>query len=160
MATLYDLTGEMLLLYQMMEDPDADDDAILDTMESVNYEIEDKADGYAKIIKMLNAEAEAIKKEEKRLEARRKSLENRSDKLKKALEESMIVLKMPKIKTLLFSFSIQKNPPSVNIIGKIPERFLIPQEPKVDTRGIIDYCKEHGNTEYAELTQSESLRIR
>ena len=160
MASLYELVGDMAYLHQLLEDPETDEQVIRDTMESIDYEIEDKADGYAKIIRMLNAEVEAISAEVDRLEARRKTIKNNSDRLKQALEQSMIFLNKRKFKTALFSFNIQKNTPSVNITGEVPEQFLIPQEPKVDKRAIIDYVKEHGNTEYAELTQSESLRIR
>lgn len=147
-------------MHQLLEDPEADEQVIKDTMESIDYEIEDKADGYAKIIRMLNAEVEAISAEVDRLEARKKAIKNNSDRLKQALEQSMIFLNKRKFKTALFSFNIQKNTPTVNITGEVPEQFLIPQEPKEDKKAIIDYVKEHGNTEYAELTQSESLRIR
>lgn len=72
----------------------------------------------------------------------------------------MIALGKTKFKTVLFSFNIQKNPATVNVIGKVPKKFYIPQEPKLDKKALIEYVKEHGNTKYAELTQSESLRIR
>lgn len=160
MATLYELTGQLYALYQMLEDPDADEQVIQDTMEGIDYELEMKAEGYAKIIRMLNGEIETIGTEVERLTARKKVLIGNIDRLKGALEQSMILLDKKKFKTPLFSFNIQKNPPSVNITGDVPEEFLIPQEPKVDKRGIIEYVKAHGNTEYAELTQSESLRIR
>ena len=87
-------------------------------------------------------------------------LENKAERMKRNLEKSMILLNKRKFKTDLFSFNIQKNPASVNIIGKVPEEYLIPLEPRVDKKAIIAYVKEHGNTEFAELTQSESLRIR
>ena len=160
MAALYELTGQMDHLRQLMEDPEAEEQVILDTMESIDFEIEEKADGYAKIIRMLNAETEAIIAEIERLTARKKAISNNADRLKSSLEQSMIFLDKKKFRTALFSFAIQKNPATVNIIGKVPKKYLIPQEPKVDKRAIIEYVKEHGNTKYAELTQSESLRIR
>lgn len=160
MASLYELTGQMYYLMQLLEDPDSEEQVILDTMEGIDFEIEEKADGYAKIIRMLTGEAETIAAEVDRLTARKKALLNNVDRLKSALEQSMIFLDKRKFKTALFSFNIQKNPATVNIVGEVPEEFLIRQEPKVDKRAIIDYVKEHGNTEYAELTQSESLRIR
>lgn len=43
---LYELTGQFLILQQMLEDPDAEIDVIKDTMEAVEGEIEVKADGY------------------------------------------------------------------------------------------------------------------
>ncbi len=160
MSSLYDLTGQMLYLKQLMEEPDTEEQVILDTMEGIEWEFEDKADGYAKIIAILKGQADTITSEVDRLNARKRSLLNNVDRLKNALEQSMIVLDKKKFKTALFSFGIQKNPPSVNIIGDVPEEYLIPQEPKVDKKAIIDFVKEHGDTDFAELTQSESLRIR
>ena len=162
MATLYELTGQMLTLQEMMEDPDVDEETLQTTMESVDYEIKDKADGYAKMDRNLMAVESALFEEISRLTARKKRITENRKRLKRNLESSMRVLGETKFKTELFSFSIQKNPPSVNITNKdkIPEEFLIPQEPKVDKLAIIDYVKAHGDTDYAELTQGESLRIR
>lgn len=47
MASLYELTGQMDYLSQLLEDPEAEEQVILDTTESIDYEIEEKADGYA-----------------------------------------------------------------------------------------------------------------
>lgn len=160
MASLYELTGQMAYLHQLLEDPEAEEQVILDTMEGIDFEIEEKADGYAKIIRMLTAEVDAISSEVDRLTVRKKAISNNIDRLKSALEQSMIFLDKRKFKTALFSFNIQKNPATVNIVGPVPKKYLIPQEPKVDKKAIIEYVKAHGNTKYAELTQSESLRIR
>lgn len=158
--TLYVLTGQALALQQMAFDGEIDEQTFKDTMESLDYEIEEKADNYAKIDKMLEAEIKALAAEISRLSSRKKVLENKQERLKRNLESSMIALGKTKFKTLLFSFGIQKNPATVNVIGKVPKRFYIPQEPKLDKKALIEYVKEHGNTKYAELTQSESLRIR
>lgn len=159
-SALYVLTGQALALQQMAFDGEIDEQTFKDTMESLDYEIEEKADAYAKIDKMLDAEIKALAAEITRLTSRKKTLENNQDRLKRNLESSMIALGKTKFKTLLFSFGIQKNPVTVNVIGKVPKRFYIPQEPKLDKKALIEYVKEHGNTKYAELTQSESLRIR
>lgn len=71
MASLYELTGRMDYLRQLLEDPEAEEQVILDTIESIDYEIEEKADGYAKIIRMLNAEVDAIGAEVECLNARK-----------------------------------------------------------------------------------------
>lgn len=159
-STLYVLTGQALALQQMAFDGEIDEQTFKDTMESLDYEIEEKADSYAKIDKMLDAEIKALTAEITRLTSRKKALENNQDRLKRNLESSMIALGKTKFKTLLFSFGIQKNPVTVNVIGRVPKRFYIPQEPKLDKKALIEYVKKHGNTKYAELTQSESLRIR
>ena len=158
--SLYVLTGKALLLKEMASDQETDPAALADTMESLNFEIEEKAEAYAKIIRMLLGEAEVIDVELKRLSEKKKTLENNADRMKRNLEQSMITLDKKQFKTTLFSFNIQKNPATVNVTGKVPKRFYIPQEPKLDKKALLAYVKEHGNTKYAELAQSESLRIR
>ena len=78
-------------------------------MESIDYEIEEKVDGYAKIIRMLNAEVEAISTEVDRLETRKKAIKNNADRLKVALEHSMIFLnkRIPEIFGLSISMIIE-----------------------------------------------------
>ena len=136
--TLYELTSEYTELLAMLEDPEMDEQVIADTLEGLSDEIEAKADGYARVIKQMDADSKAIKAEEERLYNRRKSLENRISYLKNRLQYAMELTGSTKIKTELFNIGIQKNPAKVVIDDptKIPEGFLIPQDPKVDTAAI------------------------
>ena len=92
MATLYELTGEYLELLEMAEDPETDPQAFTDTLESLDWEFEDKADGYAKIIAQMNADSAAIADEIKRLQARKKSMEGNVDRMKKSLQTGSALL--------------------------------------------------------------------
>ena len=74
---LYELTEQFLALQDLVYDPEVDDQVLQDTMDGLWGEIEEKADGYAKIIKGMQGDIEALKAEENRLVARRKALENR-----------------------------------------------------------------------------------
>ena len=67
-----------------------------------------------------------------------------------------------KFKTAMHSFGIQKNPQSVRLVEgeTIPEQFLVPQEPKVDKKAILAALKSGKTFKFAELFQSEGLRIR
>ena len=163
MATLFDLTGKWLELYDMADDPDMDADMWFDTIEGLEGEIEDKADGYAKVITQLNADATAIKAEEDRLYRRRTTIENRIKNMKSRLQGMMEITGKKKIKTELFSFGIQKNPASVVIDDEkmIPGEFLIPQAPKIDKTAIKDALKAGVDMAgVAHLEQTQSLRIR
>lgn len=160
---LYEITGEMLQLLEMAEEQELDQKTINDTLESVEFEFEEKADGYAKVIKNLEGDMEALDLEIKRLTERRNTAKNNIESIKKNLEQAMVVTGKTKFKTLLFSFGIQKNPVSVVIDDetKIPGEYLIQQSPKVDKKSIATYLKEHeDNVLWAHLEQSESLRIR
>lgn len=70
-----------------------------------------------------------------------------------------------KFKTDLFTFGIQKNPPSVIIpdVDAVPIDYMIPQPMKVDTAAVKEYLKtlkEDETCDWASLEQGESLRIR
>lgn len=138
---LYELTEQYAVLQDMMYDPEADEQTVRDTMEAVWGEIEDKADGYAKIILGMKYDIEALQAEERRLQARRQSLDSRQKWLKENLMANMEAIGKTKIKTALFTVSIQKNggkEPLVidGTIEDIPGKFLIPQPPVVDNDAV------------------------
>ena len=166
MSTLYQLTGQYQFLLSIMEDPDTDPQIIEDSLEAVSGEIEVKADGYARVMAELEARKAAVKAEKDRLAALESSLGKNIDRMKESLKTSMIATGKTKFKTDLFSFSVQKNPPKVVIDDpdRIPEGFLIPQPPKVDTVSIKESLKSIDAGPMWEgichLEQGESLRIR
>lgn len=162
MSTLYQLTDAYQELLSMALDPDVDPEALADTMEGLEGEIETKADGYAKVMRELRAVADARKAEAKRLTDGAKSIEANIDRMKSALEAAMRLTGKTKFKTALFSFGIQKNPPALKIDmpDRVPEEFLIPQEPKVDSAAIKKELKEGAVYDWCHLEQSEGLRIR
>lgn len=166
MATLFELTGQMQALLALMEDPDTDPQIIEDSLEAVSGEIEYKADCYARVMAELEAQKAAVKAEKDRLAAREYSLGKNIDRMKESLKTSMIATGKTKFKTELFSFNVQKNPPKVVIDDpdRIPEGFLIPQPPKVDTASIKESLKSVDAGQMWEgichLEQGESLRIR
>jgi hypothetical protein len=72
-----------------------------------------------------------------------------------------MILDKRKIKTVLFSFAIQKNPPSVQADENlIPADYWIPQAPKLDRRALMEDLKAGASVPGAHLIQTESLRIR
>lgn len=161
MSTLYELTGEFLELLEMAEDETIDQKMIADTLEGVDYEIEEKADACAKIIKTLDGNIDAIDKEIERLNEKKKTMKNNIAGIKKNLENTMFLTGKRKFKTLLFSFGIQKNPASVVIDdeSKIPEEYWKQKAPEIDKKALSTYLKEN-EVDWAHLKQTESLRIR
>lgn len=162
---LYESTEQYLTLEDMAYDPEVDEQTLKDTMEALWGEIEEKADGYAKIIRGMQYDIEALKAEEERLHSRRKSLESRVKCLKDNLEFNMREMGKTKFKTELFSFSIQKNgglQPLVidGCLDDIPGKFLIPQPPVPNNEAIRSLLAER-QVEWAHLEpRGESLRIR
>ena len=162
MSTLYELSEQYQELLSMALDPDVDPEALADTMEGLEGEIEAKADGYAKVMKELRAVADARKTEAKRLTDGAKSIEANIDRMKSALEAAMRATGKTKFRTTLFSYGIQKNPPALKIDRPedVPAEFLIPQEPKVDSAAIKKELKEGTVFDWCHMEQSEGLRIR
>lgn len=165
MSNLYELTNNYEEVLNMLYDEDIDEQMVLDTLESIEGDIEDKADGYAKIIKELLGDAEKIKKEKQRLEVRQKAFENRAELLKNNLQNTLKQIGKTKFKTELFSFNIQKNggklPLIIDDIEKVPNEYFKHTEKELDNtkiREAIDSGKEISFAHYGE--QGESLRIK
>lgn len=167
MSSLYDLTEEFETIINMLYDPEVDEQLIFDTLEGIEYELEDKAVAYAKIIKNLQADAEKIKEEEERLASRREMFEERAKRMKGSLEESMRITGKTKFKTPLFSFSIQKNGGKQALtldvdVTDLPVQYQIPQDPLPYNEKIREFLSKE-NTDrcsFAHLEpRGESLRI-
>ena len=163
---IYELTEEYLQLQLMLEDPEADEQTVLDTLEAVEGEIETKADGYARIIRNLEGNATALKAEIERLTAKKQRMEMGVIRLKKNLQNAMIACDKKKFKTELFSFNIQKNGGKAPIVldvkdtSELPDELVrIKEEPDMDAiRALIE---KNGSCQYAhEGERGESLRIK
>lgn len=166
MATIYDLTSDYLMVLSMATDPAIDPQAVTDTLESIEGEFEDKADGYAKIKLELEAEAEKLKAEETRLTERRKRIENNIERIKKSLFDAMKQTGKTKFKTELFSFSIQKNGGKTPVVVDVPTEDLpdafITLIEKPDLEAIREHLEQcEGESEFAHFAErGERLSIK
>ena len=89
MPSLYELNDSWGQVFNMLNDPDAEESFIFDTLESIEGDIEEKAIGYAKVIKNLEADVPALKEEIERLTKKKQTKESKSKLLKLRLEETM-----------------------------------------------------------------------
>ena len=162
MSNLYQLNQNYETVLNMLYDEDIDEQMVLDTLESIEGEIEDKADGYAKIIKELEAKRDARKAEAKRLTDSAKVFENRVNTLKQNLFNTMKSTGKTKFATDLFSFNIAKNggKQALTIDGDVPEEYtktIIEN----DTDKIRQALENGENLPFAHLEpRGESLRIK
>lgn len=162
MSNLYELTNNYETVLNMLYDEDTDEQMILDTLESIEGEIEDKADGYAKIIKELEAKRDARKTESKRLNDSASVFDNRIKNLKQNLFNTMKQIGKTKLATDLFNFNIVKNggKQALTIDGEVPKEYtktIIEN----DTDKIRQALEEGKNLPFAHLEpRGESLRIK
>lgn len=163
--SLYELTEQYETVLDMLYDPEVDEQTVLDTLEGIEGEIEAKADNYAKLIAAMGADVKALKEQEERMGARRRSLESRIAGLKRNLQANLEFIGKTKFKTALFTFSIAANggkqPLTItDNLGDIPGKYLIPQPP-VPNKDAIRELLEQKEVEWAHLEpRGKSLRIR
>ncbi len=166
--TLYEITGELLELQNMIEEG-VDPDVINDTIESVEFDLEQKAEGYVMVIRNLEAQAKAIKDEEKRLREKRLSAENGIERLKKRLFDSMNATGKKKLNAGVFTLSVQKNGGALPVIidadvENMPKEML-KMEIRPDTKRIAELLQDEEKSRlYSKFAhfgeRGESLRIR
>lgn len=162
MSNLYELSNNYETILNMLYDEDVDLQMVLDTAEAIEGEIEDKADGYAKIIKELESKQNARKEEAKRLTESAKVFENRVKALKNNLYNAMKATGKTKFATDLFSFNIAKNggKQTLTIDGDVPEEYTktIVENDTDKIRADLEAGKE---LPFAHLEpRGESLRIK
>ncbi len=162
MSNIYQLANNYETVLNMLYNEEIDEQMIFDTLESIEGEIEEKADNYAKIIKELEAKQKARKEEAKRLTDGAKVFENRVKALKNNLFNAMKETGKTKFATNLFSFNIAKNggKQALTIDGDVPEEYtktIIEN----DTDKIRQALENGENLPFAHLEpRGESLRIK
>lgn len=162
MSSLYELTNNYEEVLNMLYQDDIDEQMVLDTLESIEGNIEDKADNYAKIIRELEIKANARKEESKRLTDSAKVFENRVKALKNNLYNTMKLTGKTKFATNLFNFNIVKNggKQTLTIDGDVPEEYT-KAVIENDTDKIRQALEEGKELTFAHLeTRGESLRIK
>lgn len=161
MSTLFNLTDNYKQVYDLIVEQ-GDEQLLNDTLESINDALEDKADGYVSVVKSLESDNKAIDEEIKRLQQRKTTNKNGIDRLKESLKVSMEATGKTKFKTVLNSYNIQNNPPSLNVIEEkhIPSDFWLSQAPKLDKKALLKHIKENEDVDGVEIKQTQSLRVR
>lgn len=162
---LYELSDSyrrMLIALDAAES-DQEREAIMQELMTLDEQISDKGENYARLIQSLDAECESIRKEELRLAARRHALETRSERLKGNLLASMQDVGVDRLDTAIGSWRVRQNPLSIRVtsLQDVPERFLIQQEPKVNSRAILAEYRETGEIfDGVSIERKTSLQFR
>ena len=159
---LYELTENYLNLQELLENPEVPQELITSALEQVGEELEVKAENIAKLIKSLEVDIAGFNGEEKRLSTQRKALENRVKNLKEYLDGAMKLTGKRKFKGKMFSFNIQPNTPSVEVLNEklIPKKYFIEKAPVLDKTTILNDFKNGEDIPGVKIKQTESLRIR
>jgi hypothetical protein len=148
----------------MLDNPELDSTMLADTLESLECAIEEKAQGIAVITSQLNADADYIDQEIKRLQARKKSIDGNVERIKAYLQSQLEAMGKEKIKTPTHTISIRQNPPSLVIDDEklIPAKYLtvIPRSFKPNNADIKEALKAGKKVKGCRLASGKRLEIK
>ena len=148
MLQLYKITAQYHSLMQVIEDTDKTVEDFDLVLQQIQDNLDHKVENIAKLCLSLERNAEAIKAEEIRLEARRSALERKDAWLRKYLQIQMLSVGLEQVKRDTVTVTIRQNPPSVEVLepDDVPLTFcrIVPEQRMVDKRAILDYFKATG----------------
>lgn len=158
---LFELTENYVKFFTMLEEADEITEELEEMANNLNIAIEEKSDNYVKMIKNLDADVEAFKNQEKIFNKKRKTAENKIAWLKKNLQSSMELQGRKRVETELFTISIQKNTPALDITSEdnIGDEYY-KVERTLNKKDLLKDIKEGLIIDGVGIKQSESLRIR
>lgn len=166
MATqsLYEIESRYHSALDMLYDPEVPEDVVIDTLESIEGEMEMKAENYAAIISNIEATAAAIREAEKKQAERRKAMENKAARLRHRLLEAMQAGGVPKFETARFRIAVRANPEAVVIDDEaaIPDDYKreIPARYEADKSLIRAAMRDGFEVPGVHLARSTRLEIR
>ena len=152
MATLFELTNEFQLFYELATEED-DEQAFLDTVESLMGELEVKAAGYVNVINQLEMEAAKADLMVKQFKAKLDVRKNHVKRMKEALLTAMDRIGIKELPAGEYTIKIQKNGglQPLEITGDVPDNMTkVIVEP--DTAKIREYLKDN-TCDWAELKE-------
>lgn len=163
MPTLYDLTGNYASLLELAEDGTIDPEVLQDTMDSIVDGLEDKAVGYVKVVKQIEADAAEAKAEAQRLSERATSYERNAKMMRQKLADSMAETNQTRFKTPLFTIYTRK---TTSVITPDDPKQLPPDYLKAktsytpDKKAIKDALQDGKEVPNARLVEKVSLGVK
>ena len=148
MPSIYELTTAYRDLMDALDGCETDEEAqdIINAVGQIENDIMAKGDAYTRIVRNLTSDVEALDAEIKRLEAKKKRTSAAIERLKDNLKQAMSAANIDKIKTPIGTWSKRLGPWSVQIEDEdaVPDRFKVPQPPKISKTAILDEFKQTG----------------
>ena len=151
---------EIAEIYTNLEEIEEDVD-VSSALANVDEALEDKLESIAKVIKNLDAMADAYEDEERRLKAKKQAAKNRIDGLKKYVKNNLEVIGKDKVEAGIFKWSLQNSPPKLVVTDEtiIPLKFF-----KVERTLMKDELKRvissGHNINGAEIVREKHLRLK
>jgi hypothetical protein len=165
MAHLYEIVRHRAEFERLAESGEVDPQTVLDTLESLDGDLNSKAVAVAMFSRNLEATADAVREAGKAMLARADRIEKRAESIRNYLLFNMEFAQVTKIECPFFVISIKRNPPAVVIDDEkaIPDRYKVtpePPAPRPDKAAIREALKCGDEVPGARLVQSDRLEIK
>ena len=163
-TTLYSLSEDYLRILDLLEDPEADAEALERSLDAIAGQITHKAEAIAGLVKQLEGMAAMRKAEADRMRDLATADQRHADRLRDYVLRHMQALGSDRIDTARFRLSLRTNPPAVHIL----EEMLVPADfvrtvvtTSVDKKAILEHLKATGEIPTGvEITRGQRLEIR
>lgn len=168
LPSLYKLADQHKRLETLGTDEELDEtalQAIHDTLEGLEGDLQTKAQSCAAVALNLEAWAKAAKDASKQLAARATRIERRADALRNYMLSALEAAGITKIDGPEFTVAIRKNPRAVQIAtdADLGDEWLVfpePPPPTPDKRKILQALKDGATIPGCSLTQGTRLEIK
>ena len=126
MSTLYQLTDTWRTLWELANDPEANDEELLAMLEILQGDIITKAQNTIKFDRSVETSSDMLDAEIKRLQKLKKRLENTQKRLRSNILASMVLAEESKIVTPLGTISLVKARESVEVydVELLPDEYV------------------------------------
>lgn len=165
MPHLYEIVRHRAEFERLAEQGDLDPQLILDTLESLDGELNDKAVSVAQFSRNIEATAAAVREAGKAMLERAARLEKRAESIRTYLLLQMEFAGVSKIESPWFVVQVKRNPPAVVIDDEhaVPDSYKVtpePPAPRPDKKAIAAALKAGEDVPGARLVQSDRLEIK
>ena len=166
---LYEITAQYQRLMDDIAEGSIPEEAVKDTLDSVESELADKLDNIACFVKSVNAEAAAIKNEITALTERMKSKQAKADRLIEYMYGEMCAAGKNKIETARCKLTIKQNPEAVTISDNAAfiewaqinnDNLLTYAQPTINKTKIKETIKSGETVPMCSITRGQRLEIK
>jgi hypothetical protein len=157
--TLYEMTTAATSLYEMLCNNEIEEQTITDTLEAMGAE--EKLESYCKVIRQLEADAEALKAEKARIADKQKTVENSVARMKLAVQNFLKAKGVQKETAGIFKVALSTSK-SVEIVdpSAIPTEYIKPAKVEFEKTAIRKLLMAGETVPGAELKINEGVQIK
>jgi hypothetical protein len=161
---LFELASQYRELEALVDSDEVPAEVILDTLEGIKGEFEDKAVAVAQMVLTLKAQSEAVAAVAKAQAERAARIEKRMESLKHYLLLQLQVVGRERIETDELVIRRQNNPPSVYVTNEyaVPKEYWVQPPappPRIDKLAIKEAIEAGAEVEGCFLEKGEHVRI-